>query len=50
MDQVGSAMLTVVATGGLFAPLLFILLYLLRPVLFLPVVFLCISGGFYSEQ
>ena len=45
MDQVGSVMLTVVATGGLFAPLLFIFLYLLRPALFLPVVFLCISGG-----
>ncbi len=45
MDQVGVSMLTVVATGGLFAPLLFVLLYLLRPALFLPVVFLCISGG-----
>ncbi|WP_077308137.1 TVP38/TMEM64 family protein [Terribacillus halophilus] len=45
MNQVGMELMTVVATGGLFAPLLFILLHLLRPALFLPVVFLCISGG-----
>lgn len=32
--------------SGLFAPLVFILFHLIRPLVFVPVVLLCISGGF----
>jgi len=32
--------------AGLWAPLLFILLHLIRPLLFLPVIAVCIAGGF----
>lgn len=32
--------------AGLWAPLLFILLHLVRPLLFLPVIAVCIAGGF----
>lgn len=31
--------------GGLFAPLLFILFHLVRPLFFVPVVFICMCGG-----
>lgn len=45
MELFGSYLMAVVETGGIFAPLLFIFFHLLRPVFFLPVVFICISGG-----
>lgn len=45
MELVGSYLLTIIETGGFFAPLLFIIFHLLRPLFFLPVVFICISGG-----
>lgn len=45
MELVGGYLLTVIETGGFFAPLLFIIFHLLRPLFFLPVVFICISGG-----
>lgn len=45
MELFGSYLMTVVETGGIFAPLLFISFHLLRPLFFLPVVFICISGG-----
>ncbi|WP_112181575.1 MULTISPECIES: TVP38/TMEM64 family protein [Paraliobacillus] len=45
MEYISVYVMTVVQTGGVFAPLLFITLHLLRPLLFLPVVFLCITGG-----
>jgi len=45
MDYIGNYIMTFIEMGGLFAPLLFISFHLLRPLLFLPVVFICISGG-----
>lgn len=45
MELVGHYLMAVIETGGLFAPLLFISFHLLRPLFFLPVVFICISGG-----
>lgn len=34
-----------IQSGGVFAPILFIIFHLLRPLLFLPVVLFCILGG-----
>jgi len=45
MEQVGNYLMTYIELGGLFAPVLFISFHLLRPLFFLPVVFICISGG-----
>lgn len=45
MEYIGVYVMTAIQTGGIFAPLFFIALHLLRPLLFLPVVFLCITGG-----
>src|SRR5690625_5771424 len=45
MELVGHYLMAIVETGGLFAPLLFITFHLLRPLVFLPVIFICISGG-----
>lgn len=45
MDYFGNYVMTVIEMGGFFAPLLFIVFHLFRPLLFLPVVFICISGG-----
>jgi uncharacterized membrane protein YdjX (TVP38/TMEM64 family) len=45
MELFGNYIMAIVQTGGLFAPLLFISVHLLRPLFFLPVVFICISGG-----
>lgn len=45
MELFGNYLMAIVQTGGLFAPLLFITVHLLRPLFFLPVVFICVSGG-----
>lgn len=45
MEQLGAYILTFVENGGLFAPILFIGFHLLRPLLFIPVIFICVSGG-----
>src|SRR5690625_1045137 len=45
MELVGHYLMAIVETGGLFAPLLFITFHLLRPLVFLLVIFICISGG-----
>lgn len=45
MELIGHYLMAFVETGGLFAPLLFISFHLLRPLIFLPVIFICISGG-----
>ncbi|WP_217586927.1 TVP38/TMEM64 family protein [Lentibacillus saliphilus] len=45
MEVAGSYLMAFVETGGLFAPILFIGFHLLRPLFFLPVVIICISGG-----
>jgi len=45
MEYVGNYLLVIVEMGGVLSPLLFIILHLIRPMLFLPVVFICISGG-----
>src|SRR5699024_3459069 len=45
MEQVGNYLMTYIELGGLFAPVLFISFHLIRPLFFLPVVFICISGG-----
>lgn len=45
MEFFGNYLMTFIEMGGLFSPLLFIFFHLMRPLLFLPVVFICISGG-----
>lgn len=45
MELFGNYLMAFIETGGLFAPILFISSHLLRPLFFLPVVFICISGG-----
>ncbi|HLS10357.1 TVP38/TMEM64 family protein [Lentibacillus sp.] len=45
MELAGNYIMVFIETGGLFAPILFISFHLLRPLFFLPVVFICISGG-----
>lgn len=45
MELFGNYIMAFIETGGLFAPILFISCHLLRPLFFLPVVFICISGG-----
>ncbi|MUK86898.1 TVP38/TMEM64 family protein [Ornithinibacillus sp. L9] len=45
MEVFSTYILAVIETGGLLAPLLFISFHLLRPLFFLPVVFICITGG-----
>ncbi|MDC3412599.1 VTT domain-containing protein [Aquibacillus sp. 3ASR75-11] len=45
MEYLGTYLMAIVETGGIFAPVLFIGFHLLRPLFFLPVVFICISGG-----
>lgn len=45
MELFGDYLITIVKMGGLFAPLLFICSHLLRPFFFVPVIFICVSGG-----
>lgn len=45
MEHIGNYFIAFVEAGGLFAPLLFISFHLLRPLLFIPVIFICITGG-----
>lgn len=45
METFGNHIMTIIGMGGIFAPILFISFHLLRPLFFLPVVFICISGG-----
>ncbi|WP_249870910.1 TVP38/TMEM64 family protein [Oceanobacillus saliphilus] len=45
MEFIGNYLMTFIQMGGVFSPLLFIFFHLLRPLLFLPVVFICITGG-----
>ncbi|TCT25031.1 putative membrane protein YdjX (TVP38/TMEM64 family) [Melghiribacillus thermohalophilus] len=45
MEHLGSWILTIVESSGTMAPVLFIILHLLRPFFFLPVAFICVSGG-----
>jgi len=45
MEQLGHDIMMFIETSGFYAPLLFIIFHLLRPVFFLPVFILCIFGG-----
>lgn len=45
MEQFSTYIMVFIETGGLLAPILFISFHLLRPLFFLPVAFICISGG-----
>lgn len=45
MELISHYLLSFVHTAGWLSPLFFISLHLVRPLLFLPVIFLCISGG-----
>ncbi|MFD1039589.1 TVP38/TMEM64 family protein [Virgibacillus byunsanensis] len=45
MELFRNYLMAFVETGGLFAPILFISFHLLRPLFFLPVVFIVVSGG-----
>lgn len=45
METLGANILTFIELGGVFAPILFISFHLLRQFFFIPVVFICVSGG-----
>lgn len=45
MELLSNHFIAFIEMGGLFAPILFISFHLLRPLFFLPVVFICVSGG-----
>lgn len=45
MEYIGNYVLAFIEMGGILSPLLFICFHLLRPLFFLPVVFVCVSGG-----
>lgn len=45
MEQILLYGMDVLRMGGMLAPLIFIMIHLARPLLFLPVVFVCMSGG-----
>lgn len=45
MEFFGNYIMAFIEMGGFFAPILFISFHLLRPLFFLPVIFICISGG-----
>lgn len=45
MEQLGSYVMAAMEASGFLAPLLFIAFHLFRPLLFLPVAFICITGG-----
>lgn len=45
MENLDEYLTLVIETSGIFAPLLFIALHIIRPIFFIPVVLLCILGG-----
>ncbi|WP_156291418.1 TVP38/TMEM64 family protein [Oceanobacillus salinisoli] len=45
MEYIGNYIMAVIEMGGILSPLLFIVFHLIRPLFFLPVVFICVSGG-----
>lgn len=45
MELAGNYIMAFIETGGYFAPILFIVFHLVRPLLFLPVILFCIVGG-----
>ncbi|MGM8366759.1 TVP38/TMEM64 family protein [Virgibacillus sp. W0181] len=45
MEHMSQYMVTFIESGGLLAPILFISFHLIRPLFFLPVMLICISGG-----
>jgi len=45
MDQFDKTLQTFIENAGWLAPILFVLLHVLRPLLFLPVIVVCIAGG-----
>lgn len=45
MEFVKNDLLGLIEAGGFFAPILFISIHLIRPLVFVPVMILCISGG-----
>ncbi|WP_068674599.1 TVP38/TMEM64 family protein [Oceanobacillus sp. Castelsardo] len=45
MEYVGNYVMAFIEMGGLLSPLLFICFHLIRPLFFLPVVFVCVTGG-----
>lgn len=45
MEQLDYSLQVIIEESGWLAPLLFILLHLFRPFLFIPVIVLCIAGG-----
>ncbi|WP_147803431.1 TVP38/TMEM64 family protein [Alkalicoccus halolimnae] len=47
MESIQNAVFNAIEYTGWLAPILFILLHLLRPLLFLPVVLVCMAGGYF---
>ncbi|MBU9714161.1 TVP38/TMEM64 family protein [Evansella tamaricis] len=46
MDMFNGAIPHVIEEAGWFAPIIFIIVHLIRPFLFLPVIVVCIAGGY----
>lgn len=47
MNLLSHDLLSFIEAGGILSPLLFILFHILRPLFFLPVVFICVFGGVF---
>lgn len=45
MDQINHSIELFIDQAGWFAPILFVLLHVIRPILFIPVIVVCIAGG-----
>ncbi|MEQ6375707.1 VTT domain-containing protein [Bacillaceae bacterium S4-13-58] len=45
MEEMASQIMTAIETSGRLAPLLFILIHVIRPIFFLPVAFITVFGG-----
>ncbi|WP_085991729.1 TVP38/TMEM64 family protein [Oceanobacillus senegalensis] len=45
MEYVGNYIMAFIEMGGLLSPLFFICFHLIRPLFFIPVIFICVSGG-----
>ncbi|QKS72009.1 TVP38/TMEM64 family protein [Paenalkalicoccus suaedae] len=47
IDMIQHQIAQVIEEAGVIAPILFVLLHLFRPILFLPVVLVCVAGGYF---
>src|SRR5690625_3683391 len=45
MEHITNQVFTLIESGGLFSPLLFIFFHIFRSIIFVPVAIICIAGG-----